>query len=73
MYLVFTCMPGESYWRRLRSLLLYSCDIFRALINSLCVEREPQIAPGSLASTVPHHSQETGVVSAQHRKVEHNK
>ena len=35
MYLVFTCMPGESYRRRLRSLLLYLCYVFRALINSL--------------------------------------
>ena len=34
MYLVFTRMPSESYRRRLRS-LLYLCDIFRALINSL--------------------------------------
>ena len=33
MYLVFTRMPGESYRRRLRSLL---CYVFRALIN-LCV------------------------------------
>ena len=35
MYLSFTRMPGESYRRQLRSLLLYLCDIFRALINSL--------------------------------------
>ena len=35
MYLVFTRMPGESYRRWLRSLLLYLCDVFRALINSL--------------------------------------
>ena len=35
MYLVFTRMPGESYRRQLRSLLLYLCYIFRALINSL--------------------------------------
>ena len=35
MYLVFTCMPGESYCRQLGSLLLCLCDIFRALINSL--------------------------------------
>ena len=35
MYLVFTRMPGESFRRRLRSLLLYLCDVFRALINSL--------------------------------------
>ena len=30
-----TCMPGESYCRRLRSLLLCSWDIFQVLINSL--------------------------------------
>ena len=35
MYLVFTRMPGESYRRRLRSLLLYLCYVFRVLINSL--------------------------------------
>ena len=34
-YLVFTRMPGESYRRRLKSLLLCLCDVFRALINSL--------------------------------------
>ena len=34
MYLVFTRMPGESYHRRLRS-LLHLCYVFRALINSL--------------------------------------
>ena len=34
MYLVFTCMPGESYRRQLRS-VLYLCYIFQALINSL--------------------------------------
>ena len=34
LYLVFTRMPGESYSRRLRS-LLYLCYVFRALINSL--------------------------------------
>ena len=28
MYLVFTRMPGESYRRLLRSVLLYSCYIF---------------------------------------------
>ena len=31
LYLVFTCMPGESYRRRLRSLLC----LFQALISSL--------------------------------------
>ena len=35
MYLLFTRMPGESYRRRLSSLLLYLCYVFRALINSL--------------------------------------
>ena len=35
MYLVITRMPGESYRRRLRSLLSYLCYVFRALINSL--------------------------------------
>ena len=35
MYLVFTRMPGESYRRRLRSLLLYLWYVFRALINSI--------------------------------------
>ena len=35
MYLVFTCMPGECYFRWLRSLLLYLCYIFWVLINSL--------------------------------------
>ena len=34
MYLAFERIPGESYRRRLRSLLLYLCDVFRALINS---------------------------------------
>ena len=34
MYFVFARMPGESYRRRLRS-LLYLCCVFRALINSL--------------------------------------
>ena len=35
MYLVFTCMPSESYRRWLRSLLLYLCYVFWVLINSL--------------------------------------
>ena len=37
MYLVFTCMPGESYRRRLRSLL---CDFFQVLVNSLPGSRD---------------------------------
>ena len=35
MYLVFTRMPGESYCRWLRSLLLCLSDMFWTLINSL--------------------------------------
>ena len=35
MRLVFTRMPGESYRRQLRSLLLGYCDVCRALIISL--------------------------------------
>ena len=35
MYLVFTRMPGKSYCRRLRYLLLCLCDILRTLINFL--------------------------------------
>ena len=38
MYLVFTRVPGETYLRRLRSLFLYLCYVFRALINSLVVD-----------------------------------
>ena len=34
-YLLFTRMPGEIYRRRLGSLLMCLCDVFRALINSL--------------------------------------
>ena len=33
IYLVFTRMPGESYCRRLRSLVLCLGDVFQALIN----------------------------------------
>ena len=32
--LYFTCMPGESYCRQRRSLLLYLCYVFWVLINS---------------------------------------
>ena len=35
IYLVLTRMPGESYCRRFRSVLLSSCDVFRAQIASL--------------------------------------
>ena len=37
MYLIFTRMPSEKYRRRFRSLLLCSCDIFRALIDCFCL------------------------------------
>ena len=37
MYLVFIRMPGESYRRQIRSLLMYLCYVFRTLINSPCV------------------------------------
>ena len=35
MYFLFTRMPGESYRRRFGSLLLFSCDVCRALISFL--------------------------------------
>ena len=35
MYLVFTCMPADSYCRQLRSLLLHLCDVFWMLNNPL--------------------------------------
>ena len=35
IHLVFTRLPGESYGRRLRSLLLCLCYVLRALITSL--------------------------------------
>ena len=34
-YLVFTRMPGENYRKRLGSLLLSLCEVFRELFNSL--------------------------------------
>ena len=34
-YLVFTPMPGESYGKQYRSLLVCSRDVFRALINEV--------------------------------------
>ena len=35
MYLVFTRMPGESYRRRVGTLFLCLCDVFRALMTPL--------------------------------------
>ena len=43
MYLAVIRMPGESYHRQLRSLLLYLCYVFQALINSLCVDTEKNL------------------------------
>ena len=37
MYFTFTRMPGESHPRRFRFLWLWSCDVFGALITSLCL------------------------------------
>ena len=37
VYLVFTRMPGEVYRRRFGSFLLCSFELFRRLINSLCL------------------------------------
>ena len=36
IYLVFTHMPGKSYRRRVRSLLMCLYDVFRVVINSPC-------------------------------------
>ena len=38
MYLVFTCMPGESYCRRFGSLLLVCAMSFERLLTPLCVD-----------------------------------
>ena len=38
MYIVFTRIPGESYRKRLKSLWLYLCYVFRALLNSIVVD-----------------------------------
>ena len=35
MYLVFTCVPAESYSGQFRSLLLCTCDVFQVLTLSL--------------------------------------
>ena len=49
-------MPGGSYRRRLRSLLLYLCCVFRALISSLvCVDNSL-----SVCVTIVHCSAKVG-------------
>ena len=47
MYLVFTGVPGESYRRRLGSLLL--CYEFRALISSLVLILHERSGPRSVS------------------------
>ena len=49
MYLVFTRMPSESYRRQLRSLLLYLCYVFGALINSLVLILHERSGPRSVS------------------------
>ena len=71
IYLVFTRMPGESYRRRLKSLLLCSCDVFRAIINSLmcwfyqiitetglCTEEEEDIGHFQIIIEIGHYTEE---------------
>ena len=36
-YLVFTCIPGESYCRQFRFLFLCAYDVFSVLINFVCL------------------------------------
>ena len=43
MYPVFTCMPGESYRRWLRSLLLCLCDVFQVLPSVLILDCWSQV------------------------------
>ena len=59
MYLVFTCMPGESYCRWLGSLLCL-CDSFEALINSpVCWFSFVLVWAPCPPPPPPHHHQKT--------------
>ena len=49
MYLVFTRMPGESYRRRLWSLFLCLCYVFRAVINSFVFFSSVHFSPQAFA------------------------
>ena len=53
MYLVFTCVPGDSYRRvtvgNSGSLLLYLCYVFRAPINSLVLILHERSGPRSVS------------------------
>ena len=62
MYLVFTRMPGESDPVRLRSLLPYMDDVFRALINSCVLILHERSGPPSVSDFCRH--QGYGVVWA---------
>ena len=42
-------MPGESYRRQLRSLLLYLCYVFQVLINSLVLILHERSGPRSVS------------------------
>ena len=50
LYFVFTCMPDESYSRRLRSVLCL-CDVFRALIKFSSVDSEQALWASFLFQT----------------------
>ena len=61
MSLAFTRMPGESYCRRLRSVLLRLCDVVQALTTPLCVwsfqskfESELNVAKHPANTSVEH-------------------
>ena len=56
-YLAFTCMPGKSYRRQLRSLLSCLC-VFRTLITPL------GFVPGSVWQGAKHHPSNVHVCSA---------
>ena len=66
MYLVFTRMPGESYRRRLGSLLLYLylyiythlCSVFRALFKKKIFLRRIKIS-GEKLTFLPATSADT--------------
>ena len=37
MYFAFTCLPCWNHHRQFKSLVLCSCDVFQAVMNSLCL------------------------------------
>ena len=71
MYLVFTHMRGESYRRRLRSLLLCLCYVFRALMNFCVCWRLAYFTP--MLKTYPRPSVYLSLHSyVKHRHVVHS-